>query len=87
MAQTPIIMVKIKDTTDQIAGLLRDFAKAKNFGAVEIRAVRSRIRALILAAVVSPETATVRYKQVCLDFMERVIRVRGVARPSGIPFK
>jgi hypothetical protein len=71
-------MVEIKETTDQVAGLLRDFAKAKNFNPAEITAVRSKIRGEILAASSTPETATTNYKLVCLEFLEKVTKVRGL---------
>lgn len=71
-------MSEIKETVDQIASLLLDFAKAKNFNRAEIAAIRSTVCEVILAAVLNPEDATADYERACYEFLGKIIQVRGM---------
>ena len=71
-------MGDLKETVDQVASLLQDFAKAKNFSLAEISAIRSKTREAILASVLNPAAATVDYERACYEFLGKVTQVRGM---------
>jgi hypothetical protein len=71
-------MIDIKETVDHVAGLLLDYAKAKNFSPAETMAIRSKVHEAIFAVAVAPNTATACYERVCSEFLDKTTQVRGL---------
>ncbi|MHB8392368.1 MAG: hypothetical protein ACYDBH_22775 [Acidobacteriaceae bacterium] len=71
-------MINVKEAIDAVTELLIDFGKSDPDRSDRVEVVRDQISKIVLSAVMSPDDATENYGRICEDFLDKVIRVKGI---------